>query len=360
MSQSYAGIHYDIADAGIVNVLHSRAAIWHTVRSYLTVLHRYSQLPQHVGDQFRSIFGQEHGKLQSAGSAGAAALALHRAVVKSIKALHISTGSEPEHAQLRDDLVKTITSVGQPVSEPFELICDHVADKALAWYRHNWESGLDLKIQRLGCKKAPYYPNEDFWIRARTVLPENPATAPTVVLRITPEELNLQTYAAVFAVLVHEFVCHVPAPRGDSSNESPFAEGFCDWAAKQLFYRWLNDLKPTLFAAAARRFGEEIWGLGMAEGGGNPFWDVRNVGHDAAANVVAVFQDAGRAATTAIDRTIVLARDLTVLDAPLVSKDNFVRRLAAAETEDVIRDRLNAWSAGRRSARSAYDVLPPY
>jgi hypothetical protein len=357
LSDSYAGIHYDIVDAGAINVLHSRAGVWHTVRSYLTVLHRYSRKQHHVGFQFGSVFGQQKGKLQGAPSREAAALALHCAVVKGIKALDIPKGSEPEHARLRDNLVKTFTSAGQPVSEPFELICGHVADKALAWYGHSWPSDVNLKIQRLGCEKAPYFPNEDFWIRARTVLPAGLAVAPTVVLRITPEELNLQTYAAIFAVLVHEFVCHVPAPRGDSSNESPFAEGFCDWAAKQLFYRWLNDLKPALFAAAARRFGEEIWALGMAEDGGNPFWDVRNVGHDAAANVVAVFQDAGLAVITAIDQTIVLARDLTLLDAPLVSKDNFVRRLAGAETEDVIRDRLNAWSNRRASV---YDVLPPY
>lgn len=95
----------------------------------------------------------------------------------------------------------------------------------------------------------------------------------------------------------------------------------------------------------------------MTEGGGNPCWDVRNVGHDAAANVVGIFQDLGWPPVTAIDQTIVLARDLTVLAAPLVAKDNFVRRLAGAEIEEVIRDRLKAWSERRSSAS---DVLPPY
>lgn len=347
---------YDIADAGLINILHSRAAVWNTVRNHLTALHRYSFAAEHVGYQMGAVYGLQKSKLEGAPNPAAAALILHQAVAAGLGALTIPRG-QADHARLRGNLVKAFAKPGVPVSEPFDLICERIADQALAWYGTAWPAGVALKVQSLGSKRSPFFPNNDFWINAHTVLPADVAVAPTVVLRLAPEELNLQTYAAIFAVLVHEFVCHVAAPRGDSSNESPFAEGFCDWAAKQLFCRWLDDVRPALFAAAMRRFGEEVWALGMAEDNGNAFWDVRVVGHDAAANAVAIFRDAGRAAVTAMDETIVLARDLAVLAAPLVTKDNFVRRLAAAEVEDVIRDRLTAWSDRRGSLN---DVLPPY
>ena len=185
---------------------------------------------------------------------------------------------------------------------------------------------------------------------------------PSVRLRIHPNQLNIETYSAVYAILVHECVCHVPAYRVRQTNESPFSEGFCDWAAHKLFERWLRELDP-LFEDAARQFGEEIWSMMKTRHGGNKFWYNRSFGHVAADRLVRLFMNGGATDQEAINLVIKLARELLVLDEPLVVKDNFVRFIGGeiarnTETAEDVKARLSMWRDGRADARSVLRHTP--
>lgn len=337
-SKGYAGFGYNIADAGRINILHSRAGALHTVREHLTDLHRWSEEEHHIGSRFASIFADMHGTLSQARGRRAAALELRKALAATLTSAIIPDSIQSD---LRDRLVATYAAAGNDrVVEPFAVIFRHAAVQAASWYRQGWPDGLRFAIETLGPRP---FPDAPFWVNAETDLHlDDPRQAPTVHLRVRPERLNVETYAAVFAVLVHELVCHVPAPRLKSSPSSPFSEGFVDWAALQLFERWLYELDPLL-RDAARKFGREIWGLGMSKGKGNPGWAARSGGHEAAEHVADLFRENGKEAT-AVDQTIILARELTVLDASATLKDILVRRLKI-EIDEEARELLLCWSA---------------
>jgi hypothetical protein len=255
---------------------------------------------------------------------------------------------------LRDSLVSSLRAEeSSPVRDPFRVVFKYVTESARRLYGDDWPGKVQCLCQVIGDQP---FPGSRFWINAYTDLDINDITAlPSVRLNINPYQLNAETYSAIYAILVHECFCHVPAHRVKQTNESPFSEGFCDWAARQLFDRWLRELDPSL-EDAARKFGDEIWTLMMTKGGGNKFWYARSVGHEAANHLVRMFRDDGATDQEAIGLVITLARQLVVAEAELALKDSFVRDLGPLPVAAGLRTRLGEWRRGLADAKS---VLTP-
>jgi hypothetical protein len=244
------------------------------------------------------------------------------------------------------------TADTDPVSDPFDVIFRYVSLEASRYFGDDWPANVKCKFEVIGDQP---FPGSRFWVNAYTALDLNdPSVPPYVSLRIHPNRLNFETYSAIYAILVHECFCHVPAYRVKQRNDSPFSEGLCDWAAYKLFERWLLDLDPSL-EDAARQFGEEIWLLMKNKGYGNKFWHARFCGHVAADRIVRMFILDGAADWVAVDLVITLARELVVAEVPLALKDSFVRDIGSAITPEV-RERLARWRA--READAVSVLLP--
>jgi hypothetical protein len=341
---------YDVADRGEIRLSYSLGSALYAVRGDLTSLHAWSDEPQHIGSQFIGVFGRLHHSLCRARSNRAAASRLRRELISQ---LHSSRFGDKPECELRDRLVASLHAEdAAPIADPFGVIFRYVAESAKKLFGEDWPSNVKCTYQVIGDQS---FPGSRFWINAYTVLDlDNRAAPPSVCLRIHPNQLNVETYSAIYAILVHECFCHVAAYRVKQKNESPFSEGLCDWAAQKLFERWLRDLDPSL-EDAARQFGEEIWSLMKRKGGGNRFWQARFFGHVAADHLVRMFMSAGATGQEAIDLVITLARQLVVVEESLVLKDSFVRDLGGGIGADV-GERLGRWRDGHADARSV--LLP--
>lgn len=334
---------YNVADPELIRLSYSLGSVLYAVRAELTDLYQWCDEPQHIGKQLISVFGQQHHHLCQARSNREAASLLRKALVTYLE----SSGFDDEQCALRDRLVSSLQAEGAaPVSDPFRVIFRAVAQAAKEFFGEDWPRSVQCKFEVIG---DPPYPGSQFWINACTMLDLTDETVPPYVrLRAHPNQLNFETYSSVYALLVHECFCHVPSFRVKQTNESPFSEGLCDWAAHELFGRWLRRLDPSL-EDAARQFGEQIWTLMKTKGGGNKFWYARQFGHKAAEHLVRFFIDSGALDEEAIDLVITLARELVIAEAPLADKDSFVRRLAGKITQDD-QALLRRWRARRADA----------
>jgi hypothetical protein len=345
------GFDYNVVDTDQIRLSFSLGCALYAIRSELVNLHGWSDEPQHIGKQFIAIFGRLHHALSHARSNRAAALLLRNALIEELDSTRYS---EDDERELRDRLVVSLIAANAaPTSDPFRTIFQDVVRSSRKVFGEDWPSNVTCWFEVIG---DPPFPGSRFWINAFTVLDlDDHAVPPSVRLRIHPNQLNVETYSAIFAVLVHECFCHVAAYRVKQTNESPFSEGFCDWAAHKLFERWLRELDPML-EDAARQFGEEIWSLMKTKGYGNRFWRPRFYGHVAADRLVRLFIDSNANDQEAINLVIQLARELVVVDEPLALKDSFVREIGGNIGPD-LRERLDLWRHGRADARS---VLLPH
>lgn len=337
---------YNVADRKEIRLSFSLASALYAVRSDLANLHAWSDEPQDIGSQFISVFGQLHQSLSCARSNRAAASELRRGLIHRLGSLRFMDKTE---SKLRDKLVASLRAEdAAPVADPFRVIFRYAAESAKMWFDGDWPSKVKCIFEVIG---DPPFPGSRFWVNAYTFLDlDNPLTPPTIYLRVHPNRLNVETYSAIYAILVHECFCHVSAYRVKQRNDSVFSEGFCDWAAHELFERWLRRLDPLL-EDAARQFGEQIWLLMTTKEGGNKFWQARSIGHKAADRLVRMFIDAGSTDAEAIDLVITLARELVVVQEPLIRKDTFVRNIGQGIGPQ-LRAHLTSWQDGHADARS--------
>jgi hypothetical protein len=338
-----------VADRKEIRLSFSLGSALYAVRSDLNDLHARSDEPQEVGSQFISVFGQLHESIRCASSNRAAAAELRRGLIQQLGSC---TFADKVENKLRNKLVASLrVEDAAPVANPFRVIYRYAAESTKMWFGSDWPSYVRCVFEVIG---DPPFPGSRFWLNAYTFLDPNNALAPPLVyLRIHPNRLNVETYSAIYAVLVHECFCHVPAYRVKQRNDSVFSEGFCDWAAHELFQRWLRRLDPLL-EDAARKFGEEIWGLMTRKEGGNKFWETRSIGHRAADRLVRMFIDAGSTDPEAIDLVIKLARELVVVQEPLIRKDAFVLNMGQG-IGPPLKAQLASWQDGHADAVS---VLP--
>ena len=337
---------YNVQDQGEVRLAYSCGSALYAVRGELTSLHAWSDEPRHVGSQFIGAFGKLNYDLCHAPSNRQAAARLRQELIDQLASMRFKDKAERD---LRDRLVSALRATNAaPTRDPFRTMFKYVTESARRLYGDDWPRNVQCRCQIIGDQP---FPGSRFWINAYTILDNyDVAAPPSVRLNINPYQLNAETYSAIYAILVHECFCHVPAYRTKQRNDSPFAEGFCDWAARKLFDRWLRELDPAL-EDAAREFGEEIWTLMMTNGGGNKYWQARKIGHRAANHVVRMFMTDGANDQEAIGLVIELARQLVVAEADLTLKDSFVRDLGPRPVEEGLRHRLSAWRSGRADAR---------
>jgi hypothetical protein len=344
---------YNVADRDQIRLSYGFGSALYAVRAELTKLYAWSDERQQIGEQFIGVFGKMHQALRRAHSNQEAASLLRKELISQLGSAEFE---EVEQCELRDRLMTSLRKAdATPVSDPFRVIFRAAACSARSFFGDDWPDNVRCAFEVIG---NPPFPNSRFWINAYTLLNmDDAATPPSVRLRINPNQLNAETYSAVYAILVHECFCHVPAHRVKQTNESPFAEGFCDWAARKLFEKWLHELDPLL-THAARYFGQKIWTLMMDKEGGNRFWRPRAFGHEVADDLVSLFIKTGAADQEAVDLVVRLARELIVATEPLILKDSFIRDLACGITPNV-KDRLGSWRQREASARSLLYPDPP-
>jgi hypothetical protein len=254
--------HYNIDDPGRIRILVSRAAALHTVREHLCGLYEWcAPSSREVGSRFESICEDVDVWSATAPTNDAAVLKLRETLRSELDKAPLPA-HEHDHAALRDHVVQALTAAGADIVCPFTAIIDYACDQASAWFGEHWPDYLAISIE--GATGPDYGKDCRYFVNGWT----EPGSVTTVHLSIWTEKLNFETYAAIFAVLVHELVCHVPAPPIDAidPNDSVFAEGFADWAAGELFERWLGEL-DELLRDAAGEFGGKIRALTMTPGG---------------------------------------------------------------------------------------------
>lgn len=344
MPSGYRGYSYEIDDECKIRVLHSRADVFHLVRAQFMDLHVWSdEDTHHIGFKFRSILGDERAVCTHLADKAAAVASLRAALLQGLKSALVP---ESAHRALRDRVVADLTAAGTSLVDPWNPIFEYVSDQAAMLFGDRWPG---VRVEIAGATGPYYRESSKLYANASTDMRiEKLDDCPVVRVGIWDEKFNRETYAAIYALLVHELVCHVAAPRveyGDP-NESVFAEGFVDWAAEKWFERWLPGMDVKL-RAAARHFGRHMIAVGKDPAGGNDYWKPRFVGHKAAQNLVDLLQDAGIAPELAIDRVMVLARELTLLDVDLEEKDIFVGSLGLIGP--VMRQRLLRWGHGEGS-----------
>lgn len=349
LASPYRGYDYDIADEGLIRILHSRATAFHMVREHLMDLHVWSdEFTNHIGFRFQSICGEVRDVCAAAPDNASAAAILNRRLIDGLSEREVV---EPEHQALRRRVVEDLT-LAEPPPDPFEPILKYLADQAANLYGLNWPG---VRFQIAAGTGRYYRESSTLYVNAETDLRIwDPRDCPVIRLSIWADRFNRETFAAIFAVCVHELICHVAAPRrpSDDPNSSAFAEGFADWAAEKLFDRWGLESDPKM-RPSAQHFGRELWGLGVERGGGNRYWKQRVLGRTAADRVVSVLRGAGMPPRAAVDRVIVLACELVSLDVDLIEKDIFVGSLGLVSP--TLRERLEQWAHGARSVR---ELLP--
>lgn len=346
----YGGYIYYVEDEKRERVLHSRADAFHIVREHVPELHVWSDsLTPQVGFKFQTICVDALPSTCRAKDNHSAALALRAALIGGLASVD---AEEEKHQKLRDRLVAEFAAANGLAFDPFDYIFRYAHNQAAMLFDERWP-GTRFWIAARDARC--YRESSKLYVNASTDLRiDTPSDVPVVKLSIWWEQFNWQTFAALFALLVHELVCHVPSPRVDclDPNESVFAEGFADWAARKQFELWLPEMDVKL-QAAAQHFGEEIMTVGLEENGGNPYWKQRFTGHAAANRAVSILREA--AVDAPEERVRVLARDMTVHEADLQVKDDFVCSLGSITEE--MKDRLVRWAKGDASIDELLSAL---
>jgi hypothetical protein len=149
----------------------------------------------------------------------------------------------PEERELLDDLRS------QPANhaggDPFRTLYDAIVEHAAKLYGGTWPARTP-PLRLFSLEAHPRQGSSDpYALTAQTV---GPRSRQAVELQIQAHGLGPATFIVMPVVLVHECVCHVVPLAMDHkpNNESPFAEGFMDWAASYHLRRWLPLLCPLM------------------------------------------------------------------------------------------------------------------
>jgi hypothetical protein len=233
-----------------------------------------------------------------------------------------ATGLDPaEQALLR--AIRRYIRTAEAV-DPFRETFDVIEERAEGLYEHNWP-GATLMTTFLGAH--PRGARDEYGVTA--AVREAADGSAIVNLRLHPGTLGPETYAAIPAVLVHEFVCHVPARQGGVvDNESPFAEGFMDWAATYFRRAWEAHL-PHELGRSCEKHGSGCFAAVAT--GARELAIARDAGRRAAGHLKNRLQrHHDRSDAQACAEVASLAIQLNVTEARLTSKDAFVAALDAA------------------------------
>lgn len=249
---------------------------------------------------------------------------------------------EPEARQLLTALRGLLG--GTVAGDPYRLLFDRIEARAHGIYGDAWRPAV-LSVAHLA--SHPRGPDVDrhrdpYPVSALTPWPPGDSEA-EIELLVCCDQFGPEAFAAVPMLLAHECVCHVPARQDRAKNDSPFAEGFVDWAAHHFLYQWAVDLGPEL-AAAARQHAEGLKRVLTDRVGREGA--ARRRGHEAAEVLSAWLEsDCGLPHLECRPRVARLAVELNQIDQPIARKDDFVTKLDQPYPPDVA-EALRAWVRG--------------
>jgi hypothetical protein len=172
----------------------------------------------------------------------------------------------------------------------------------------------------------PRNPPDLYAVLAKATL-ATPTVASIVTLMIYPNGLGPATFAALPGLLAHECIAHVPAEQDRVKNDSSFAEGFMDWAARYFFDGSISHLLPELSAVAKTHVGpfSELFASPLTKEG-----RARRLGRLAADHLVALtIAELGVSDIEAAAIVARLARDLNRHHGSITDKDLRVAKVLA-------------------------------
>jgi hypothetical protein len=235
-------------------------------------------------------------------------------------------------------------------ADPFRKIFAGVTAFASTVYGDGWRRPT-LGMAHLG--RHPRPGRDPYAVTAATPWPPDETSA-EVELRIHCDMFGPAAFAALPMLLTHECICHVPARQDRAANDSTFAEGFLDWVAYVYYENWAVKLDHAL-APSARRHADLLRNVLTSDK--SPEGDARRIGHQAARNLQAWFEQACDQAAHEAKLTVArLAVQLNTVDRPLSDKDHFVS-LVGWPLPPQLEDVLHRWEAQDLDADALLDVV---
>jgi hypothetical protein len=230
-----------------------------------------------------------------------------------------------------------LVSKGTAPDDPFQELLSGVVEQASQVYGSCWRDVSLSLLHRCAHPRGASSHEDPYALTATTSVNDRAR----VELHIYPDEFELEAYAAIPMILVHECVCHVPARQYEIRNASLFAEGFLDWAAIFFFDRWVAEIDAAL-APAARHHGERLCAIRKRRR--QVAWAERVRGQLAAEKLANWFQtELGRPWHEAQAKVALLAVELNKVRGRLQRKDCFVSQLPLLSSRPELRRLLREW-----------------
>jgi hypothetical protein len=333
----------------------ARAVVFHATRD---LVGRLSELADQVPEVARALLELEISAAEAADRYCEDAEAVGQVIKLWYDALGVALQSRilsPSARRLFDEMRLSLRDhvVDETGHDPFTVMLRSIEREAALLYRDAWRPTMLSVFHRRTHPRSALPTADPYPVTSAVVWPPA-ADAVEIELHVFCEKFGPAAYAVVPMLLTHECVCHVPARQDEPKADSPFAEGFLDWAAYYFLDAWAMKLDPRSGPAIRKHaqrlkvvlLGDAATAAGLA----------RQVGHDAADNLLAWFEqrlalphDAGRV------RVADFAVRLNVVERPLADKDNLVSRLGWPLPPD-LDQALIAWTNGAVSTEALLDT----
>jgi hypothetical protein len=169
-------------------------------------------------------------------------------------------------------------------SAPIDALFERVVDRCRGLYGETRWADPTLELDEEYRHSASW--DDSYGVSAQTPGARSETPHRRVQVSFDPLHFGPATYAALAYLLIHECVCHAGSGHQGADLESPFAEGFLDYAARHLLPVWVDQVAPE-FPAAALRHGLRFADVVLHRRGMSP---ARSVGLNAASTVENWFQ----------------------------------------------------------------------
>lgn len=228
---------------------------------------------------------------------------------------------------------------GSDIQDPFKRLAEGVEANCRILYREAWPIPDFAVVLKRRHPRSHWYPGDPYPVTGET-------QGSSVRLVISSDEFGPVAFAVLPQILIHEYVCHVPARQDGNSNTSLFAEGLMDWVAEFFHDQWIALLDADLAVAATihSRHLREV----VLSDSSHPAVRARQAGHRAAERLAVWLQTSLSPAEMwtremAIIGVARLAICLNREEASLGRKNLFVSRLTVTPYSAEFASMLRRW-----------------
>lgn len=328
----------------------ARAAVYHATRGALEHLAELAASDTAVGsvllqlDRAATVCSDEDN--DDVALVAAVAQRWEAEIERTLGEGHLEPATEELLMQLRC-LVRAASG-----EDPFRTLFYGIERHARALYGAAWRpTALAVAHRRTHPREADLG-RDPYALTAFTPWPPDPHQA-RVELRVFCDRFGPAAFAVLPILLIHEFVCHVPARQDKVNNDSEFAEGLLDWAAYYFHHQWASKVDREL-APAARTHADQLKSVLLTPK--TAAARARKAGHAAAEKLVTWFEhDCGLSPEESRMRVAALAVALNQVERPLEIKDHFVSRIAYAVPPD-LEEALRSWVANTAEPAQLLDA----